>query len=85
MLSIPLIDYALLVKGSVGRPLDDQEFLDRQDKYDLVFFLDEGGRWMNSYIYINSWKIVVQHGGLLNDTSIIQATPVPSPARALLF
>ena len=24
VLSIPLIDYALLVKGSVGRPLDDQ-------------------------------------------------------------
>ena len=43
-----------------------------------MFFLDEGGRWMNSYIYINSWKIVVQHGGLLNDTSIIQ-----SNARAL--
>lgn len=64
VLSIPLIDYALLVKGSVGRPLDDQEFLDRQDKYDLVFFLDEGGRWMNSYIYINSWKIVVQDNEL---------------------
>lgn len=64
VLSIPLIDYALLVKGSVGRPLDDQEFLDRQDKYDLVFFLDEGDRWMNSYIYINSWKVVLQNSEL---------------------
>lgn len=56
----PLIDYALLVKGSAGRDMDDQEYLDRQDKYDIVLFLDEGMRWMNAYIYINSWKIVLQ-------------------------
>lgn len=59
VLSIPLIDYALLVKGSYDK-MDDQEYLDRQDKYDLVFFLDEGDRWMNAYIYINSWKLVLQ-------------------------
>lgn len=59
VLSIPLIDYALLVKGSYA-DMDDQEYLDRQDKYDLVFFLDEGDRWMNAYIYINSWKLVLQ-------------------------
>lgn len=59
ILSIPLIDYALLVKGSYEK-MDDQEYLDRQDKYDLVFFLDENNRWMNAYIYINSWKIVIQ-------------------------
>ena len=59
ILSIPLIDYALLVKGSYAK-MDDQEYLDRQDKYDLVFFLDQGDRWMNAYIYINSWKLVLQ-------------------------
>lgn len=58
---IPLIDYALLVKGSAGRDLDDQEYLDRQDKYDLVFFLDENYLWMDAYIYINSWKISRQN------------------------
>jgi len=41
--------------------MDDQEYLDRQDKYDLVFFLDQGDRWMNAYIYINSWKLVLQN------------------------
>lgn len=59
VLSVPLIDYALLVKGSY-KDMDDQEYLDRQDKYDLVFFLDQGDRWMNAYIYINSWKLVLQ-------------------------
>lgn len=64
IVDIPLIDYALLVKGQHNRPMTDQEYLDRQDKYDLVFFLDERDRWMNAYIYINSWKIVLQSAGL---------------------
>ena len=61
VLSVPLIDYALLVKGNYNRDLDDQEYLDRQDEYDMVFFLDEDDRWFNSFIYINSWKVVLQH------------------------
>ena len=60
VLSIPLIDYALLVKGYYNRNMSDQEYLDRQDVYDMVFFLDKDGSWMNSYIYINSWKVVFQ-------------------------
>lgn len=62
--SIPLIDYALLVKGFYNRDMDDQEYLDRQDEYDMVFFLDEGDRWADTYIYINSWKVVLQDTGL---------------------
>lgn len=62
--SIPLIDYALLVKGKWSRPMTDQEYLDRQDKYDMVFFLDEGDRWMDTYIYINSWRVVLQKNDL---------------------
>lgn len=62
--SIPLIDYALLVKGFYNRDMDDQEYLDRQDEYDMVFFLDEGDRWLDTYIYINSWKVVLQNTGL---------------------
>lgn len=62
--SIPLIDYALLVKGFYNRDMDDQVYLDRQDEYDMVFFLDEGDRWLDTYIYINSWKVVMQNTGL---------------------
>lgn len=60
VLSIPLIDYALLVKGYYKRPMDDQEYLDRQDEYSMVFFLDEGMRWVKSTVIINSWKLVLQ-------------------------
>lgn len=58
--SIPLIDYALLVKGFYNRDMDDQEYLDREDTYNMVFFLDEGDRWVDTHIYINSWKVVLQ-------------------------
>lgn len=62
--SIPFIDYALLVKGFYNRDMDDQEYLDRQDEHSMVFFLDEGDRWLDTYIYINSWKVVLQNAGL---------------------
>lgn len=61
VLSIPFIEYALLVKGYYNREMDDQEYLDRQDEYDMIFFIDEGNRWLDQYIYINSWKVVLQN------------------------
>ena len=59
VLSIPLIDYALLVKGYYNRDMDDQEYLDRQDEFNMTFFLDEEDHWVNSHISINSWKVVL--------------------------
>ncbi len=64
VLSIPLIDYALLVKGHYNRDMNNQEYLDRQDEYNMTFFLDENDRWIDSYIIINSWKVV------LNETNL---------------
>ncbi len=37
-----------------------QEYFDREDTWSVVFLLDEGDRWMDQYIYINSWKVVKQ-------------------------
>jgi hypothetical protein len=62
--SIPIIDYALMVKGYENEQMTDQEYLDRQDEYNMTFFLDERDRWIDSYIYINSWKVVLQHSSL---------------------
>lgn len=41
-------------------PLSDQEFFDRQDTYNLTFFLDEHTRWTSAEIYIESWRVVWQ-------------------------
>lgn len=64
VLSIPLIDYALLVKGYYNREMDDQEYLDRQDEYNMTFFLDENDRWASSSIIINGWKVVFNESDL---------------------
>ena len=64
MFSIPLVDYALLVKGRYNEAMDDQEYLDRQDEYNMTFFLDEKDQWYDAYIYIESWMVVLQNTGL---------------------
>ena len=64
IVDIPLIEYALLVRGRYEKTMTEQEYLDRQDKYDLVFFIDEGNRWAGTYIYINSWMVVRQSSDL---------------------
>ena len=55
---VPLVDYALLVKGENRRDMDDQEFLDRMDEYNLVFVLDANMRWLSMDVNIHSWKLV---------------------------
>ena len=64
VIRIPLVDYALLYKRLRYEDMPDQEFLDRQDEYNLTFFLDENYRWINQFIYINSWKVVLQESEL---------------------
>ena len=58
VIRLPLIDYALMYKRLRYEDMPSQEFLDREDEYNMTFFLDENYRWMNSFIYINSWKVV---------------------------
>ena len=58
---LPLVDYALLTKGNYDRPMTDQEFLDREDTYTLTFFLDRNQEWINTTIYINSWRVLLNN------------------------
>lgn len=67
IINIPLIDYALLVKGNYNRSMSNQEYLDRQDTYDLVFFLDEANNWLASTIYVNSWRVVLSNSSMGTD------------------
>jgi hypothetical protein len=57
VLSIPLIDYALLIRGNYPRIASSQDYLDRQDEYNMTFFLNNG-QWLSNEIIINSWKIM---------------------------
>ena len=59
IIRIPLVQYLLLVKGNYHKNYSDQEYLDRQDEYSMVFFLTEDNNWyISAGIYINSWAVV---------------------------
>jgi len=63
IIHIPLIDYLLLIKGHYGS-MSDQEYLDRQDDYSILFFIDATNNWyIASGIYINSWAVVPPQTG----------------------
>ncbi|WP_302592102.1 FimB/Mfa2 family fimbrial subunit [uncultured Duncaniella sp.] len=59
ILTLPLVDCALLVKGEYHRPMTDQDYLDRKDEYDFTFFVDGDSKWIDTHIYINSWRVVL--------------------------
>ncbi len=59
--SINMVDMALLVKSANLASMDNQEYLDRLDDYNYIFFLDSNLRWTSCQINILSWKLVVQN------------------------
>lgn len=59
--SIPVIDYALYVKGNYNKDMSDQEYLDRQDEYNMTFFLNDDGSWASASVIINSWRVVINN------------------------
>lgn len=58
IIRIPLVDYLLLVKGHYG-DISDQQYLDRQDDYSIVFFIDQHSNWyVAGGLFINNWAVV---------------------------
>lgn len=58
VLKINVRDYALLVMGAHNKDMTPQEYLDRQDEYNMTFFLDKDYEWVSSIIIINDWRII---------------------------
>lgn len=62
---LPLIDLLLCAKGDVPYAKEDQDYLDRQDNYNLIFFIDdENGWYAKGGIWINSWHVMRQSSDL---------------------
>lgn len=64
IIEIPVIDYFLMVKGEYKRPMEDDDYLDRQDDYHMTFFLQDDGTWYKNVIDILSWRVVRQESDL---------------------
>lgn len=64
--SIPLVQWALLLRSANHADMGAQEYLDREDEYNLMLFLDDSNKegWMAMSIYINGWHIINQDSEL---------------------
>lgn len=59
IIDIPLIDYLLLTRGMGDSWIkDNQEYLDRQSRWTMMFFLQRNV-WVNAKIVVNSWVVRV--------------------------
>lgn len=69
VIDISPIEYALLVKEFYNGDMTDQEYLDRQDEYDMTFYLSDdpsgpddpsgdGATWLSTVVIINNWRII---------------------------
>lgn len=66
--NIPIVDYFCMVKGYYSQEMSDQEYLDRQDDYSIVVFLEHkettDGGYLAARVYVNGWQIILQNSGL---------------------
>ncbi len=58
MLSIPIIEHVLQVKGQYDINMNDQEFLDRMNEWTFTFMLDDQGQWDQGTFQINGWLVL---------------------------
>lgn len=56
VIDIPLIDYLLLLKSEQYAKMKSQEFLDRESRWKMLFFL-QSGKWYDVMIEINDWIV----------------------------
>lgn len=57
LIDIPFITYLEAVRGYGQNWIkSDQEFLDRQSQWTMMFFL-QNGRWINTRISVNAWTV----------------------------
>ncbi len=67
IIDIPLIPYLMLslpeIKEShkMYKNLQPQEYLDRENQWNLYFFLDENRAWVEARIVINNWEVRIDN------------------------
>ncbi len=64
VVNIPLNEYLLMLKSEQYSSMGDQEFLDREDEWELEFSLDDSGIWLSTYIVINGWVVRLNNPSL---------------------
>ncbi len=63
-IDIPLNNYLLLLKSMQYQSMTSQEFLDRESRWSMLFFLDANLRWISTTIVINDWVVRINDIGV---------------------
>lgn len=57
IVDIPLNNYLLLLKSEAYKEMPLQEYLDRESRWNMIFFLDRNHAWIETHIVINDWVV----------------------------
>ncbi len=57
VIDIPLVNYLLLYKSEKYASMPAQEYLDREDSWEMIFFLDSEKNWLKTHIVVNDWVV----------------------------
>lgn len=61
VINIPLISYLLLLKSQQYSRMGAQEYLDRESRWSMIFFLDKANNWVNTHIVVNDWVVRINN------------------------
>lgn len=64
VIDIPLNNYLLLLKSEQYSSMGSQEYLDRESRWTMIFFLGENNTWIRTSIVINDWVVRLNGGQL---------------------
>ncbi len=56
-MSIPLTRYLLAFRNQYQEQMRPQEYLDRENTWNMIFFLDSDNRWVQVSIIINDYVV----------------------------
>ncbi len=56
VVDVPLLDMLLLSRSDFWADMDEQEFLDRQSEWELLFLIDHN-RWVQVWIKVQDWVV----------------------------
>lgn len=61
VVDIPLNNYLLLLKSEVFATMPNQEFLDRESRWNMIFFLSKDNYWVSTMISIKDWNVRINN------------------------
>lgn len=59
VIDIPLVNYLNIMKSELFKDMSLQEYLDRESRWEMFFFLDHNQEWLQLQIIVGDWVVRV--------------------------